>query len=192
MQDSRPKNSLAGRRVLLGITGSVAAIRAEALFNALRSEDAEVRVIATVSALPFLGDFRDRALTDEQEWKGWTKIGDPILHIELRKWADILVIAPLSANTLAKVAQGMCDNLLTSVVRAWPLREKPWLVAPAMNTFMWDHPLTRQHLAILAKELHADIVDPQSKVLACGDSGMGAMESVDTIVTRVARIAGND
>lgn len=64
---------------------------------------------------------------DEEEWHSWQKKGDPVLHIELRKWADILIIAPLSANTLAKIAQGLCDNCLTSVVRAWDF-SKPLLV----------------------------------------------------------------
>lgn len=63
-------------------------------------------------------------------------MGDPVLHIELRRWADVLVLAPLSANTMAKVAHGLCDNLLTSVVRAWDYA-KPMIVAPAMNTYMW-------------------------------------------------------
>lgn len=64
---------------------------------------------------------------DEEEWHQWQKKGDPVLHIELRKWADLLVVAPLSANTLAKLAQGLCDNCLTSVVRAWDW-SKPLLV----------------------------------------------------------------
>ena len=65
---------------------------------------------------------------DEAEWRGWQKVGDPVLHIELRRWADVFVVAPLSANTLAKMANGMCDNLLTCVVRAWDF-SKPLLVA---------------------------------------------------------------
>lgn len=64
---------------------------------------------------------------DEEEWHEWQKKGDPVLHIELRKWADLLIVAPLSANTLAKLAQGLCDNCLTSVVRAWDWN-KPLLV----------------------------------------------------------------
>lgn len=89
-------------------------------------------------------------LVDEDEQSRWTKRGDPVLHIELRKWADALIIAPLSANTLAKVANGLCDNLVTLVCRCWDmkLREKgegesnrklikPIITAPAMNTMMW-------------------------------------------------------
>ena len=84
---------------------------------------------------------------DEDEWK-YEKVGDPVLHIELRKWADILLIAPMSANTLAKVAQGLSDNLVTCVARAWDV-SKPFVVCPAMNTQMWVHPLTHQHVTLL-------------------------------------------
>ena len=64
---------------------------------------------------------------DEEEWHQWQKKGDPVLHIELRKWADLLIVAPLSANTLAKMAQGLCDNCLTSVVRAWDFSKPLWV-----------------------------------------------------------------
>ena len=85
----------------------------------------------------------------------------------------MFVVAPLSANTLAKMANGMCDNLLTCVVRAWDF-SKPLLVAPAMNTYMWDSPFTTRHLEQL-EALGVTVVDPVSKKLACGDVGNGAM-----------------
>src|SRR5436189_194001 len=76
--------------------------------------------------------------------RSWRR-DDPVLHIELRRWADLFLIAPLDANTLAKLASGLADNCLTCVWRAWhPAR--PVVLAPAMNTLMWEHPLTRQHL----------------------------------------------
>ncbi|KAA8542187.1 hypothetical protein F0562_023339 [Nyssa sinensis] len=84
---------------------------------------AEVRAVVTRAALHFIDRVslpKDIILyTDEDEWSTWTKIGDNVLHIELRRWADIMVIAPLSANTLGKIAGGLCDNLLTCIVRAW-------------------------------------------------------------------------
>ncbi|KAG2440398.1 hypothetical protein HYH02_010286 [Chlamydomonas schloesseri] len=84
------------------------------------------------------------------EWRQWRVVGDPVLHIELRRWADVLVVAPLSANSLAKMANGMADNLLTCVVRAWDFA-KPLLVAPAMNTAMWASPFTARHLDTLTQ-----------------------------------------
>uniref|UniRef100_A0A0D9WMZ0 phosphopantothenoylcysteine decarboxylase n=1 Tax=Leersia perrieri TaxID=77586 RepID=A0A0D9WMZ0_9ORYZ len=135
-------------RVLLAASGSVAAIKFESLCRSF-SEWAEVRAVATKASL----HFTDRKslpsdiilYTDDDEWSTWKKIGDEVLHIELRKWADIMVIAPLSANTLAKIAGGLCDNLLTCIVRAWDY-SKPLFVAPAMNTFMWNNPFTNRHL----------------------------------------------
>jgi phosphopantothenoylcysteine decarboxylase len=132
---------------------------------------------------------------------------DPVLHIELRRWAELLVIAPLDANTLAKLVSGLCDNCLTCIWRAWD-PNRPILLAPAMNTFMWEHPLTRRHFRQLGMDYgtsaplaEADldaviawlnqhcprlrVIPPQSKRLACGDVGMGAMAEVAEIVTTV-------
>ncbi|KAF2366843.1 Flavoprotein [Trinorchestia longiramus] len=117
---------------------------------------------------------------DEMEWRAWRGRGDPVLHIQLRRWADLLVIAPLSANTLAKLACGLCDNLLTCVARAWD-PQKPLLFCPAMNTFMYDHPFTAQHVHKL-KELGYIEVAAVSKRLMCGDVGGGAMAEVQDIV----------
>src|SRR5207302_2037596 len=100
-------------------------------------------------------------ILDEDEWPG-SKRGqhyrrdDPVLHIELRRWADVLLIAPLDANTLAKLANGLADNCLTCVWRAWDLA-RPVLLAPAMNTLMWEHRLTTRHLRQLASDAGARV-----------------------------------
>mgnify|MGYP005992002333 CR=1 FL=1 len=135
------------------------------------------------------------------------------LTSQLRKWADCVLIAPLSANTLAKLANGLADNLLvrvslhcsslslwalcvvspvqTCIMRAWPVGRKPWLVAPAMNTAMWEHPLTTKQCAVLCDELSASLIPPKgSSTLACGDTGAGAMAGVDTILQAVSEIGG--
>jgi phosphopantothenoylcysteine decarboxylase len=208
--------------VLLGVTGSVAAIRTPALFEALRQARHAVKVVATQASLYFFDpaalDPRDgrrnpaSLVLDEDEWPGreegrrWQR-EDPVLHIELRRWADVLVVAPLDANTLAKFAGGLADNCLTCVWRAWdPAR--PIVLAPAMNTFMWDHPLTARHLRQLATDRGIDalgsvedavarvngvscglrIVGPQSKRLACGDVGLGAMAEVGEVIEAVAHV----
>ncbi|KAJ1656181.1 hypothetical protein IWQ61_004206 [Dispira simplex] len=126
--------------------------------------------------------------TDKEEWDLWIQKGDPVLHIELRKWADVFVIAPLDANTLGKFANGLCDNLLTSIVRAWDFTRKPCIICPAMNTYMWDHPFTDKHLGILKQELGCQVIPPISKTLACGDTGMGAMESPGVIIAQTLMI----
>ena len=119
---------------------------------------------------------------DEDEWN-YSNIGDPILHIELRKWADLFIVAPASANTIAKLAHGLSDNLITCVARAWDF-SNPILICPAMNTLMWTHPFTQQHLNVLSG-IQYQIVHPVVKTLACGDVGLGAMASVGTIVAAV-------
>lgn len=107
---------------------------------------------------------------------------------ELVQWADVLLVAPLSANSLAKLSMGLCDSLVTSVARAWPLHERPMLLAPAMNTKMWDHPVTKGQLAVL-EGMGARVIPPVSKLLACGDVGNGAMASVGDIVADVLQCA---
>ncbi|PRP73159.1 putative leucine-rich repeat receptor-like protein kinase [Planoprotostelium fungivorum] len=168
-------------KILLGLSGSVASIKVRELCIAL-TQFAEVKVIATKSALHFF-DFStlpniQAFHRDEDEWN-WKQRGDPVLHIELRKWADVLIIAPLSANTLAKLSNGLCDNLLTCVARAWDFRN-PLIVAPAMNTLMWEHPLTSKQLDTL-EGWGVTVIQPVTKTLMCNDTGRGAMASVDDI-----------
>lgn len=172
-------------KVLLGASGSVAAIKVVELAHLLAAF-AEVKIVATKAARHFIQEDELPAAVqpihgDEEEWHVWQNKGDPVLHIDLRKWADLLIIAPLSANSLAKMAQGLCDNCLTSVVRAWDFT-KPFLVAPAMNTFMWDSPFTSEHLGKLEK-VGVKVIPPVSKALACGDIGTGAMASPVDIAT---------
>jgi phosphopantothenoylcysteine decarboxylase len=214
-------------KILLGVTGSVAALRTPELYARLRRAGHQVKVVATNAALYFfdpadLDPSRPErnpqvVVLDEDEWPGRTagrryRRDDPVLHIELRRWADLLAVAPLDANTLAKLANGLADNCLTCVWRAWdPAR--PVVLAPAMNTLMWEHPLTAGHLRQLAAAageapagLDLDaligwintacprlrIVPPQSKRLACGDVGMGALANLEDIATAAAALLQKD
>ena len=195
-------------RLLLGITGSVAAVRTAQLCRALSAAGHEVRVVATEPALHFfdpgaLGDVP--VLRDADEWPavGYTR-GDPVLHIELRRWAEALIVAPLDAHTLAKLATGLADNLLSCLLRAWDF-DRPLVLAPAMNTLMWESPVTRRHFRQLLEDRgdgnqpagwtlaevgevfarHAPgivVVPPQSKRLACGDVGVGGIAEVAEII----------
>eukprot|EP01105_Mastigella_eilhardi_P026256 TRINITY_DN7499_c0_g1_i1.p2 TRINITY_DN7499_c0_g1~~TRINITY_DN7499_c0_g1_i1.p2 ORF type:complete len:221 (-),score=68.78 TRINITY_DN7499_c0_g1_i1:1038-1670(-) len=182
--------------VLLCVTGSVAAIRAGKLAQLLLDNGAEVKIAASKYGLEFMQKDKTWATlqrtveiyTDEREWSTWHKVGDPVLHIELRKWADVLVIAPLSANTLAKVANGICDNLVTCVARAWDLK-RPFVVAPAMNTLMWSHPFTAEQMGVLTGRLGVYMVPPVAKKLACGDIGEGALADVADIVAKVLAVS---
>eukprot|EP00903_Cladosiphon_okamuranus_P011338 g10687.t1 len=182
--------------MLLCVSGSVAVIKAQGLAVKL-AEFAEIKMIVTNASKHFLDRSKDydleahaafaaldppiQVLTDAEEWGGWNAVGDPVLHLQLRDWADMMLVAPLSANTMAKVATGLCDNLLTCVARAWDFRNmKSFVVAPAMNTHMWEHPMTERHLSAL-KEIGVVVVPPASKRLACGDFGVGALADVERI-----------
>ena len=201
--------------ILLGATGSVAAIRIPPLVESLNSAGHSVRVVATEASTYFFdaNTIRDILTLDEDEWPGESyRRGETVRHIELRNWAELFLIAPLDANTLAKLAVGLCDNALTCVWRAWDWA-KPVVLAPAMNTLMWQHPMTRKHLRSLAADFgaghipgHFDeaaladqinarsptlrIVSPIEKTLACGDLGTGAMAEVPEIVAAVRAILG--
>lgn len=111
------------------------------------------------------------------------------MHIELRQWADVAVVAPLSAHTLAKLAHGLCDDVLTSALRAWDYR-KPLILAPAMNTYMWEHPLTSQQLSVVASFGCVQVVRPVVKELACGDVGRGALAPVGDLVAAIMDAPG--
>lgn len=169
--------------VLLGVTGSVAAILTPKLVEALTSQGHIVTVVMTKHATKFIKE-NVKHYNDDDEWGVFDEIGDPILHIELRKWADVLLVAPCTMNTLGKIANGLCDNLLTNIVRAWD-GSKRFFIAPAANTHMWSHPITQQQLIVLQEELGVNVIMPVEKTLACGDTGVGAMADIKTIVDRI-------
>ncbi|HJZ89628.1 MAG TPA: flavoprotein [Gemmataceae bacterium] len=211
--------------ILLGVTGSVAAVKTPELVSALRQRGHAVKVVATSHALYFFDPATldgsrvvrnpEVVIVDDDEWPGRAdglryQRGDRVMHVELRRWADLFLVAPVDANTLAKFAAGLSDNCLTCVWRAWdPTR--PIVLAPAMNTMMWEHPMTRRHLRAIAADAgaghvpgHLDdeatlaqinsrsrtfrIVAPQVKELACGDVGTGAMADVPGLVAAVEEL----
>ncbi|KAG4065326.1 hypothetical protein HA402_012768 [Bradysia odoriphaga] len=179
--------------ILLGCTGSVATIKLPVLIQTLLERQSteelqfDIKIILTDSAKHFVDMEKISPdmpiLTDTDEWNAWKGRGDPVLHIDLTKWADIFVIAPLGANSLAKIAQGLCDNLLLCTARAWNFN-KPIFFCPAMNTFMWEHPVTSEHVAKLSQWGYREI-PCVSKTLMCGDTGNGAMAEVETIVCHI-------
>jgi len=205
-------------RILFGVTGSVAAVKApEIALKLVKHLDAEVKIILTKGGDNFWNKAKDydplnwkllqdeienepaeistiRVYAPDEEWKSWNVLGDQVFHIELRDWADIVLIAPLSAHSLAKIANGLCDDTLSCVLRAWDLGHglrpgKPCIVAPAMNTAMYEHPLTLIQLNIIATfwkdPTQFEIIPPTVKILACGEVGMGALAGSDTIVQAI-------
>lgn len=167
--------------ILFGVTGSVAARLAPKMWQSL-SQIGDVTNIATECALNFIPPEMN-CYVDEDEWIRWS-VDESVLHIDLRRKSSVLVIAPLDANTLAKMANGICDNLLTSVIRAWD-RNRPIVIAPSMNTYMWEHPVTQKHIDQISEWYDLRIAQPIEKTLVCGDVGLGAMANIDDIVKLV-------
>ncbi|KAI3450153.1 hypothetical protein Pfo_006818 [Paulownia fortunei] len=173
-------------RVLLAACGTMAAVEFAELCHYF-SEWALVKAVATRAALHFI----DRAslpndvdlYTDEDEWSTWTRLGDEVLHLELRSWADVMVIAPLSANTLAKITGGLCDNLLTCLVRSWDY-SKPLFVAPDMNPRMWENPFSERNCMEL-DDIGIFLIPPETRRFPDGDYGTGAMEGPSQITKTV-------
>ncbi|EGG21028.1 phosphopantothenoylcysteine decarboxylase [Cavenderia fasciculata] len=129
--NEKDDNNNKRKNLIIGFTGSVASIKATQLIESLKN-DYNINIIVTKNSYHFCKDLEElecvkndsiEIFQDQDEWDSWSKRDDPVLHIELRKWADAILIAPLSANTLAKIANGMADNLLTSVIRAWDFKE---------------------------------------------------------------------
>ena len=128
---------------------------------------------------------------DQDEWDTWKQRSDPVLHIELRRWADILVVAPLTANTLSKISLGLCDNLLTNVIRAWN-PNVPILLAPAMVSSTYNSLMTRKQLKIISEEMPwMTVFKPSEKVMSInGDIGLGGMMDANEIVDKIVMKLG--
>ncbi|XP_051139193.1 phosphopantothenoylcysteine decarboxylase-like [Andrographis paniculata] len=152
-------------RILLAASGSVSATEFSTLCHCF-FEWAEVKAVVTKDALKFIDILSlprgVTVYTDEHEWACWQRIGDSVLHVELQRWADMMVIAPLSANTLGKIAGGLCDNLLTCIVRAWDYGKKQVFMAPSMTASMWKNIVTERH-AMLVDELGVALIPPVLK-----------------------------
>ena len=165
--------SLQGKHIVLGVTGSIAAYKAADLTRRLRDAGAEVRVVMTAGATEFITPLTMQSLSghpvattlldaDEESAMG---------HIALARWADWVLIAPASADTLARLVQGRADDVLTALCLA---TEAPLAVAPAMNNKMWSHPATQANLAIL-RERGVQQIGPASGDQACGEVDGGGL-----------------
>lgn len=179
---------IAGRRIVLGVSGGIAAYKAAELVRLLVKAGAEVRVVMTPAAQQFITPLTMQALsqhpvaTDTFDLREEATIG----HIDLADWAELLVVAPASADVIARLAAGMANDLLTTVALAC---RAPLLLAPAMNVNMWNHPATRANLKVLeARGVYT--VGPGAGELACGWVGSGRMAEPQEIADACARLLG--
>ena len=168
--------------VVLGVTGCIAAYKACELARALMRSGCRVKVVMTEAAVRFVGPTTFRALTGEPVAIGlWDEADARVHHVSLAEQADVFVIAPATANTIAKVAEGRADDLLSTSVLA---TEAPVIVAPAMNVHMWRATTTVAAVRVL-RERGVTIVEPELGELACGDVGEGRLASLDVILEAV-------
>lgn len=169
--------------ILLGVTGSVATILIEKIKYELECIG-NVKIISTEKSFNFSPPNID-SYTDQDEWDVYTQ-NKSVLHVDLRKWADVFVVAPLSVSSLGKIANGISDNLLTCTCLAWDF-SKPIIVAPSCNTMMFTNPTTQRNLKTLT-DMGYVVVPPIRKVLACGDDGIGAMAQIESIIQTVKNV----
>lgn len=193
--------SLAGARVLLGITGGVAAYKTPDLVRALGREGAHVSVILTTRARRFVtkdalrsvthgpvlhGLFEKKALGTGPWFEGMPESALGMAHIGMAREADLILVAPATANAIGKLAHGLADDLLSTALLA---TRSPVLLAPAMNVAMWEHPAVQANLSTL-RARGIRLVGPEEGSLADGEWGMGRMASVEAIVAACASLAG--
>lgn len=171
--------------VLLGVSGSIAAYKAAELVRRLQDHDCTVSVMMTRAATDYVGPLTFQALTGRPVAHGRFE-GAPsgnFPHIDLAREADIILIAPCTANVMAKIAQGLADDILTATVLA---RDVPLVIAPAMNVRMWSNPATQANLATL-RSRDIDVIDVGTGELACGDVGAGRLAAIEKILDALDR-----
>jgi phosphopantothenoylcysteine decarboxylase/phosphopantothenate--cysteine ligase len=175
--------------VILGITGGISAYKAADLASELIKLGANVDVIMTKNAKQFITPLTFETITKNKVYTDMWDRPDHIdvEHISLAKKADIILIAPASANTIGKLANGLADDVLTTTCLAAYTKIK--LLAPAMNTQMWENPIVQKNLRTLTENDWA-IVSPVEKRLACGDFGMGGLASKADILAKVSQKLG--
>lgn len=173
------------KHITLAVTGSIAAYKAADLVSQLTKDDLNVTVLMSQAATNFITPLTLQVLsknlvhTDVMDEPAPNKVN----HIEITKQTDLFLVAPASANTIAKLANGFADNMITSTALALPSIAKK-VLAPAMNTKMYENPITQENLSKLEK-YGWQIIQPRETVLACGDKGIGALADIETIIKKV-------
>lgn len=172
---------LNGKHILIGITGGIAAYKIPELIRLLRKKGAEVRVTATAHALEFVTPLTLQTVSDNKVYTDMFSLHNEHTteHISLPEWADLMIVAPCTANTLGKLANGIADDALST---AFIATKKPVLIVPAMNCNMYGHPATQHNLQTLRTWEHIHILDCAEGDLACGTQGKGRMQEVAAIL----------
>lgn len=185
MAASNNSMQLEGKTILLGITGGIAAYKSCNIVRLLQKRGARVKVVMSEHATEFVGPLTFRALTNGPVAVGlFDDPSDPIHHISLAQEPDLVVVAPATANIIAKMATGIADDLISTTLLATP---QPIVIAPAMNNGMWKAPATQANMATLRRR-GVHVVGPGSGYLACGDVDTGRMSEPEDIVEAVCEV----
>lgn len=171
------------KNILLIMTGSIACYKACAIVSSLHQKGYVVKVVLSPSSLHFIGASTIEGLTGQPAITEMYAVGSAMDHIKLDRWADLIVVAPATANFINKIANGIGDDLLTTLFLAHDFK-KPFLLAPAMNTMMYQHPTTQESLKKL-KSFGVEILETASGVLACGEVGYGRLLDPQLIIQEV-------
>ena len=184
---AKQESKLDGVKIVLGVSGGIAAYKAIDLASKLTAADAEVRTVLTESARHLVGAKSFEAVTGGPAYTSlWDGEEFKIGHINLADWADVIVIAPATANIIGKFANGICDDLLSTMLCAcWA---KPMIFAPAMNDKMWTNPAVQENVKF-AERIGVKIIGPGQGRLACGTEGIGRMAEPLEILEAVGKIA---
>jgi phosphopantothenoylcysteine synthetase/decarboxylase len=184
---AKQESKLDGVKIVLGISGGIAAYKAIDLASKLTAAGAEVRTVLTENALHLVGAKSFEAVTGGPAYTSlWDEEEFKIGHINLADWADVIVVAPATANIIGKFASGICDDLLsTTLCACWA---KPMLFAPAMNDKMWANPAVQENVKFVER-IGAELIGPRLGRLACGAEGIGRMAEPQEILEAVGKIA---
>jgi phosphopantothenoylcysteine decarboxylase/phosphopantothenate--cysteine ligase len=181
--------NIRNKKILIGVTAGIAIYKICSLVRLFLKNGAQVRVVMTENATKFISPTVFQALTNSQVYVTmFPSIDSNALdHINLAKWADIFILAPATANTIGKIANGICDNLLTTTVLALP-EKTPLIVAPAMNVNMWENPFVQENIKKLKKGKNLFIIGPAKGILAEGIVGKGRMVEIEEIFKLAEKI----
>lgn len=191
MSENTAQTDLAGKRLLVAVTGGIACYKAAALVSKLVQAGVDVRVIMTDAATKFVGPITFQSLSGKPVNSSiWEADEHPdSQHVGIARWCDAMVIAPASADILAKLAAGICDDVVSLAACALPSKT-PMLIAPAMNADMWESPIVQRNVQTLKELLGVQLVGPESGWQACRTDGAGRMSEPDAILASVVALLG--
>lgn len=176
---------MSNSKILFQMTGSIAAFKAAALISKLKQQGHEIQVVASPSALQFIGTATLEGLSGRPVMSDLWEKGHAMDHIHAMRWADLIIVCPASAHFINRIAQGVGDDLLTTMFLAHDFK-KPYLIAPAMNTSMYLHPATQKSIQTL-RDWKLEILESASGVLACGEQGYGRLLEPEELLAEVQK-----